>query len=107
VTGEESATLGALAAVCSDGLGRPFRYEPGSREEWIAGRLAAGRARWDAEAGCGCYDAVRLGEVDVTSDVVRRVGGLEPERPRGFVAAHPERFDLLGVAARAARGARA
>jgi NAD(P)H dehydrogenase (quinone) len=106
VTGEESATLGALAAVCAEGLGRPFAYEPGSREDWIAGRIAAGRKRWDAEAGCGCYDAVRLGEVDVVSDVVRRIGGVVPERPRGFVAAHPERFDLLGVAARAARGAR-
>jgi uncharacterized protein YbjT (DUF2867 family) len=103
VTGEESAGLAALAAVCSEVLGERYGYEPGTREAWIDSRLAAGRSIWDAEAGAGSYEALRLGELDVTSEVVRRVTGRAPERPRHWAAANPGRFALLGASARAAR----
>ncbi len=103
ITGEESHTLGELAALCSDVLDRPLRYQPGTREAWLESRLAAGVAAWDANSGVGCYDALLGGEFDITSDVVRRVTGRPAESPRAWVEAHPARFEKLGVLARRAR----
>lgn len=103
LTGEESLTLGELAALCSDVLDRPFRYEPGPREAWLAGRIAAGVERWDAEIGIGSYDALLAGEFDITSDVVRRITGTPPQSVRTWAEAHPASFERLGVEARQAR----
>jgi uncharacterized protein YbjT (DUF2867 family) len=103
LTGEESHSLAELAALCSEPLGRPFRYEPGTREAWIAGRIAAGVPAWDANIGIGSYDALAAGEFDVTSQVVRRVTGTPAESVRAYVTAHPERFERLGTDARSAR----
>ena len=105
LTGEESHTLAELAALCSELLGRPFRYEPGSREAWLAGRIAAGVPSWDANIGIGSYDALAGGEFDVTSAVVRRVTGTPAQSVRDYVTAHPERFAQLGTDARKARKA--
>jgi NAD(P)H dehydrogenase (quinone) len=103
LTGEESHTLGELAALCSEVLGRSLRYEPGSREAWIEARLAAGVPAWDANIGIGSYEALLAGEFDITSDVVRRVTGTPAESPRAFVEGNPERFAKLGTDARHAR----
>ena len=46
---------------------------------------------------------LRDGEFDITSQVVRRVTGRPAESVRTWVAAHPERFERLGVDARRAR----
>ena len=93
LTGEESHSLGELAALCSEILDRPLRYEPGTREAWIESRLAAGVPEWDANVGIGSYEALLGGEFDVTSDVVRRVTGTPAETARAWVEANPERFD--------------
>jgi uncharacterized protein YbjT (DUF2867 family) len=106
LTGEESHTLGELAELCREVVGRPFRYEPGAREDWLASRIAAGVPAWDANIGVGSYDALRDGEFDVTSDVVRRLTGTPAESPRAWVEAHPERFARLGTDARKARADR-
>ena len=82
LTGEESHSLGELAALCSEVLGRTLRYEPGTREAWLESRIAAGVPAWDANIGVGSYEALLGGEFDVTSEVVRRVTG----RPRGVGA---------------------
>ena len=81
LTGEESHTLGELAALCSDVLDRPLRYTPGTREAWIESRLAAGVAAWDANIGVGSYDAL-LGR-RVRHDVRRRAAR---DRQAGGVA---------------------
>jgi NAD(P)H dehydrogenase (quinone) len=106
LTGEESLSLSELAALCSELTGRPFRYEPGTREAWLESRLAAGIAPWDANIGVGSYEALRLGEFDITSDVVRSVTGSPAQSARSWVKAHPERFAELGADARHARHAR-
>ena len=103
LTGEESHTLRELAALCSEVLGRSLRYEPGTRDAWIASRIAAGVPAWDANIGIGSYEALLAGEFDVTSDVVRRVTGTPAESPRAFVEGNPERFARLGTDARRAR----
>jgi NAD(P)H dehydrogenase (quinone) len=103
LTGEESHSLGELAALCSEMLDRPFRYVPGTREAWIASRLAAGVPAWDANIGIGSYEALLGGEFDVTSDVVRRVTGTPAESAPAWVEANPGRFARLGVDARRAR----
>ena len=106
LTGEESHSLGELAALCSELTGRPLRYEPGTREAWLASRISAGIAPWDANIGVGSYEALLRGEFDVTSDVVRRVTGSPAQSARSWVKANPGRFGNLGVDARRARAAR-
>jgi uncharacterized protein YbjT (DUF2867 family) len=96
VTGEEAFGLQGLAAMCTDASGRPLRYEPGTAEQYIESRLALGRRRWDAEAGAGSYLAVARGELAVTSDVVRRVGGAEPESVGPWIVANGDRFATTG-----------
>jgi NAD(P)H dehydrogenase (quinone) len=103
LTGERSHTLGELAAMCSEVLDRPLRYEPGTREAWLESRMRAGIAAWDANIGVGSYEALERGEFDVTSDVVRRVTGAPAESARAWVEANPSRFAALGVDARRAR----
>jgi NAD(P)H dehydrogenase (quinone) len=106
LTGEESHTLDELAALCSEILGRPFRYEPGTREAWLAGRIAAGIPAWDANIGIGSYDALAGGEFDITSRVVRELTGTPAQSVRDWVEANPERFERLGTDARHARAGR-
>jgi uncharacterized protein YbjT (DUF2867 family) len=103
LTGEESLSLSDLAALCSELLGREFRYEPGTREAWIESRIAAGVPPWDANIGSGSYEALRGGEFDITSEVVRRVAGRPAESARAWVEANPGRFERLGTDARKAR----
>jgi uncharacterized protein YbjT (DUF2867 family) len=103
LTGEESLSLPELAALCSEILGRDFRYEPGTREAWIESRIGAGVEPWDANIGIGSYDALHGGEFDVTSRVVRRVTGRPAESARTWVEGNPGRFARLGTDARKAR----
>jgi NAD(P)H dehydrogenase (quinone) len=105
LTGEDSNSLGELAALCSEVTGRPLRYEPGTREAWVESRISAGIALWDANIGVGSYDALLRGEFDVTSDVVRRVTGTPAQSARSWVEANPGRFATLGVDARRKRAA--
>ena len=103
LTGEQAHSLGELSELCTEVLGRPFRYEPGAREAWLEGRIAAGVAPWDANIGIGSYDALLGGEFDITSDAVRRITGAPPQAARAWVEANPGRFARLGVDARKAR----
>jgi uncharacterized protein YbjT (DUF2867 family) len=96
LSGDEAPTEAEFAASCSEASGRELRYEPGSRADYIASRLAMGRKPWDAEAGAGSYLAVAAGELGQPSDVVRRVTGRDPERVRGWAAAHREAFARTG-----------
>jgi NAD(P)H dehydrogenase (quinone) len=105
LTGEDSHSLGELAALCGEVTGRTLRYEPGTREAWVESRISAGIAPWDANIGAGSYDALLRGEFDVTSDVVRRVTGTPAQSARSWVEANPGRFATLGVDARRARAA--
>src|SRR3954469_2661231 len=92
LSGDEAPTVAEFAAVCSEASGRDLRYEPGTRAEYIASRLALGRKPWGAQAGAGSYLAVAARELGEPSDVVRRVTGRDPERVRSWAAAHPEAF---------------
>jgi NAD(P)H dehydrogenase (quinone) len=105
LTGEQSLSLSELAALASELTGKSLRYEAGTREAWIESRLAAGIPPWDANIGAGSYEALRQGEFDITSDVVRRVTGTPAQSARSWVEANPARFADLGVAARRARAA--
>jgi NAD(P)H dehydrogenase (quinone) len=96
LSGDEAPTVAEFAAICSEESGRDLRYEPGTRADYIASRLAMGRPPWDAEAGAGSYLAVAAGELGQPSDVVRRVTGRDPERVRGWAAAHREAFARTG-----------
>ncbi len=92
LTGPSAHTLGELAGVVSEVVGRPFAYQPGDREDWIAGRLAAGKERWDVESGIGSYDAVRLGELELAPGDVERLTGHAPMEPRAWVEQNVKAF---------------
>ena len=96
LSGDEAPTIAEFAAICSEESGRDLRYEPGTRADYIASRLAQGRRPWDAEAGAGSYLAVAAGELGAPSDVVRRVTGRDPERVRPWAAAHRDAFARTG-----------
>ena len=92
LTGPSAHTLGELAGMVSEVVGRPFAYQPGDREDWIAGRLAAGKQRWDVESGIGSYDAVRLGELELAPGDVERLTGHAPIEPRAWVEQNARAF---------------
>ncbi len=94
LTGPSAHTLGELAEIVSDVVGRPFAYEPGDREDWITGRLAAGKPRWDVESGIGSYDAVRLGELELSPGDVERLTSHAPRNPRTWVEQNADRFSV-------------
>jgi NAD(P)H dehydrogenase (quinone) len=76
ITTPESVTLAELAEIASDATGRPFRYEPGTDEDWLA--RWEGREPWRIEAGLTSYAALRGGELDVVSGDYRDLTGLDP-----------------------------
>ena len=43
LSGDEAPTIAEFAAICSEESGRDLRYEPGTRADYIASRLAQGR----------------------------------------------------------------
>ncbi len=89
LTGEESHSLGELAALCSEILDRPLPLRAGDARGVARVRLAAGVPAWDANIGVGSYEALLGGEFDVTSQVVRRVTGTPAESVRAWVEANP------------------
>lgn len=79
ITTPEAVTLADLAAMCREVSGRrDLRYEPVSREEWIAFRVALGRQRWSVEGGLTFYDGIAVGEHDVVTDDFARIVSRPP-----------------------------
>ena len=78
ITGPESVTLSELAQIAADVTGDPYRYEPFTREEWIAARRALGRPEWAIEAGISYFDGVAQGEADVVSNDYQELTGRSP-----------------------------
>lgn len=96
VTGPESLTMRETAAVVSSALGRDFRYVDETREEGWTWRRGLGQEDWAIEARLASWESVRVGEVDVVSDVVRQVGGIEPTTLEEHVRANADEYLELG-----------
>lgn len=105
ITTPESVTLDELARMAREVSGRQeLRYEPLSRDEWVAFRLALGRQEWSVQGGLGFYDGIAIGEHDVVSDDFQRIVGRPPTPMRTLLEMFREQL-LTGVKPGGAIGA--
>ncbi|MEI5520129.1 SDR family oxidoreductase [Streptomyces brasiliscabiei] len=75
LTGPESLTLDEAAAILSERLGRPFRYQPETVEEAYASRASYGAPPWQLDAWVSTYTAIATGELDGVSSAVPDLTG--------------------------------
>ena len=105
ITTPESVTLHELAEMAREVSGRQeLRYEPLTRDEWVAFRLARGRQEWSVRGGLGFYDGIAVGEHDVVSDDFQRIVGRPPTPLRTLLEMFREQL-LTGVKSGGAIGA--
>lgn len=82
VTGPEAFTLAEIAEL----LGA--RYEEETIEEaWESRRRSTGAPDWEIEGWVSSYVAIANGDLDVVTDVVRRIAGHEPVSLREYLRA--------------------
>jgi NAD(P)H dehydrogenase (quinone) len=75
LTGPQALTLDEVAAILTDALNRPVRYERETVEEAYASRASYGAPPWQLDAWVSTYTSIAAGEVaDVTDDVPRLAG---------------------------------
>jgi NAD(P)H dehydrogenase (quinone) len=95
VTGPESHTLEWAAARLSEAVGRPVAYHDETVEEAYASRAGSGAPDYEVEGWVTSYLAVAAGELDVVTDVVRRLTGHPAQALPAFLAAHPDSYAHL------------
>jgi NAD(P)H dehydrogenase (quinone) len=93
VSGPEPLDLHETAAVLSEVVGRPIRYQPETLEEAWASR--AGAEDWQIEGWIGSYVAIATGELGVTSHTVEHVTGRRPLTLAELLRAEPETWAHL------------
>lgn len=81
----EPVALGELARIASEVTGRPYRYEPGAREDWEARWRARDWEDWQLEGGLTSFDAQLAGELAVVSTDFRTLTGRDPLTVRELV----------------------
>ena len=79
VTGPEAFTLAEAAAALGVG------FEDETEEEAYASRASYGAPDWEVEGWVTSYLAMKNGELDLVTDVVRRLAGHEPTSLGEFV----------------------
>lgn len=104
ITTPDAVGLAELAARAAEVSGRDLRYEPLSREEWVAYRRALGRQDWSVQGGLAFYDGIAKGEADVVGDDYRRLTGRAPAPIRTLLETFREDI-LRGVQPGGAAGA--
>ncbi|MFE7840077.1 SDR family oxidoreductase [Streptomyces sp. NPDC057474] len=75
LTGPESLTLDEAAAILSEQLGRPVRYQPETIEEAYASRASYNAPQWQLDAWVSTYTAIATGELDGVSGAVPDLTG--------------------------------
>lgn len=75
MTGPESLTLDEAAAILSEQLGRPVRYQPETIEEAYASRASYGAPPWELDAWVSTYTAIANGELDGVSSAIPDLTG--------------------------------
>lgn len=78
ITTPDTVSMAELAQIASQATQRCYRYEPMSDKEWEARWRARGRSDWEITAGLSSYQALRDGQLAVTSNDYRRLTGLAP-----------------------------
>src|SRR3954468_11151267 len=90
VTGPEALSMEDAAAVLSEVIGRPVRYEPQTVEEAWATRRPSGHPDWEVEGWVTSYLAIAAGELATVSDVVPRITGHPALTVEEHLRRHPE-----------------
>ena len=98
VTGRDRFTLGEAASEMARLSGLPISFHDETLEEARASRAPSGRPDWEIEGWVTSYAAIAAGEVDVTSDAVRRLAGHEPITLAEYLRDHPRALDHVTAA---------
>jgi NAD(P)H dehydrogenase (quinone) len=91
----EALSVGQVAEVLTDVIGRRFRYQPGSPDEWLAGALAAGMDPAYARCVHNVFRRTAEGSLGDAADVFdsfQAITGREPIRWRHHAARHRDEF---------------
>ncbi|QFQ95369.1 SDR family oxidoreductase [Streptomyces phaeolivaceus] len=75
LTGPESLTLDEAAAILTERLGRPVRYQAETIEEAYASRASYNAPPWQLDAWVSTYTAIATGELDGVSGAVPDLTG--------------------------------
>ncbi|WP_128381581.1 SDR family oxidoreductase [Streptomyces cavernae] len=75
LTGPESLTLDAAAAILSEQQGRTVTYRSETVEEAYASRASYGAPRWQLDAWVSTYTAIAAGQLDGVTGAVARLTG--------------------------------
>jgi uncharacterized protein YbjT (DUF2867 family) len=87
VTGEERLSLAEAAAILTEETGREVSYVEETEEEAYDSRAHFGAPDFEVEGWVTSYQALGAGELDVVSDVVRRIAGHAPMSLRELLRA--------------------
>lgn len=94
VTGPEALTLAQAAVRLSALTGRELRYEPESVEAGRAWRSRPEIPAWEVDTWVSSYEAIAAGELEATSETVKRCTGREAESLEAYFTRRP---DLLAA----------
>ena len=73
--GVPALSFDEIAAVLTEGLGRPISYHAETLEEAYASRAQYGAPDWQVDAWVSTYTAIAQGEVAAVSDDIPRLSG--------------------------------
>jgi len=90
VTGPEALTMAEAAAVLTEVIGRPVRYENQTVEEAWETRRPSGHPDWEIEGWVTSYLAIAAGELATVSDVVPHMTGHPARTVAEHLRVHPE-----------------
>lgn len=92
VTGPEAITVGEVARRLSVLAGRPLRYVD-------APAVTRESETWKNELKRGWFEAIAVGELETTTDAVRRFSGRPPLTAEAYFGAFPDLLEPLASAA--------
>jgi NAD(P)H dehydrogenase (quinone) len=97
VTGRESLTLAAAAAIMSEATGKRIRFQDETDEEAFVSRADFGADEWEVRGWVSSYQAIRDGSLAPVSREVVELIGREPGTLADFMHAHPEALDHVAA----------
>lgn len=75
LTGPEALTLAEVAAILTEGLGRPITYHDETLAEAYASRASYDAPDWQVDAWVSTYTAIAAGELAEVTDDIERLSG--------------------------------
>lgn len=95
VTGPEGLSVTDVAQRLSVLAGRRLRYEQESADQARARLREARREVWQIDLAVGWFEAIAAGELERTSDAVRRFTREQPLTLENYFSLYPELLELL------------